>query len=415
MKKSLSELRAIRDTLAADAQKINDGYPANSRMPIATSQELDAILNKIDAVDHEISAKNNTAQGAAADGWRVDGGDVKVLRTPADIRSHYAGVKTAAGAFGASGDTELRLDDFVRGVAGMKTTNSVQAALSTGTDTAGGYTVPFILMPNILEALVPASSLMLAGAGMVPLEMGGKNYTTAAVSAIPTAAWRAESGSVIESDPTFRAVVATPRSLAFYFKMSRELLADAQNMSAALTTAIAQAFAKELDRAGLRGSGTAPEPRGVLNTPGIQSVANGANGAALASYVNFLSAQQAVMQADAPIPTAAIMSPRSLMTLAGLKDTTNQPLLKPQMLEQMRMLSSSQIPNNLTVGTSTDCSEIYLGDFTKMVFMMREQMAIQTVGEQFATTGQIGFVCHMRVDVAVMYPAALSVITGVRP
>ena len=42
-------------------------------------------------------------------------------------------------------------------------------------------------------------------------------------------------------------------------------------------------------------------------------------------------------------------------------------------------------------------------------------MAIQTVSEQFATTGQIGFVCHMRVDVAVMYPAALSVITGVRP
>lgn len=415
MKKSLSELRAIRDTLAANAQKINDSYPANTRMPVSISQELDTILNSIDATDREISAKNSSAQGAVADGWRVDGGDVKVLRTPADIRSHYAGMKNAAGAFSASGDTELRLDDFLRGVAGMKTTSAVQAALSTGTDTAGGHTVPFILMPNILEALVPASSLMLAGAGMVPLEVGGKNYTTAAVNAIPTAAWRAESGNVPESDPTFRAVVATPRSLAFYFKLSRELLADAQNMSSALTIAIAQAFAKELDRAGLRGSGTAPEPRGVLNTPSIQSVTNGANGAALASYANFLSAYQAVMQADAPIPTAAIMSPRSLITLAGLKDTTNQPLLKPQMLEQMQMLTSSQIPNNLTVGTSTDCSEIYVGDFTKMVFMMREQMAIQTVSEQFATTGQIGFVCHMRVDVAVMYPAALSVITGVRP
>ena len=105
VKKSLSELRAVRETLAAEAQKINDGYPTNSRMPIAISQELDTILNKIDATDREINTKYSTAQGALQDGWRVDGGDVKVLRTPADIRGHYAGMKNAAGAFSASGDT----------------------------------------------------------------------------------------------------------------------------------------------------------------------------------------------------------------------------------------------------------------------------------------------------------------------
>lgn len=415
MKKPLSELRTARDDLAAEAKKINDAYPANSRMPQAISDQLDGILNKIDATDREIGANHEANQAAGADRWRVDGGDVKVLRTSADIRKHYAGMKNAAGAFGGPNDNELQLDDFMRGVAGMKTTSAVQASLSVGTDTAGGYAVPLILMPNILDAMVPASSLLQAGAGIVPLDIGGKNFTTAAVSSIPTAAWRVENGPVAESDPTFRAVVATPRSLAFYFKVSRELLADAQNMTAAFTTAIAQAFAKEIDRAGLRGSGTAPEPRGVLNTPGIQTVTNGTNGASLASYANFLSAHQALLQVDSPMPTAAIMSPRSQITLAGLKDTTNQPLMMPQMLQPMRMITSSQIPNNLTVGTSTDCSEIYVGDFTKMVFMMREQMTIMSLGEQFATNGQVGFVCHMRADVAVMYPAALSVITGVRP
>ena len=39
------------------------------------------------------------------------------------------------------------------------------------------------------------------------------------------------------------------------------------------------------------------------------------------------------------------------------------------MLEQMQLLATSQIPNTLTVGTSTDCSEIYIGDFSKMALM----------------------------------------------
>ena len=114
-------------------------------------------------------------------------------------------------------------------------------------------------MPGILSAMAPVSSLMQAGVGILPLEDGAKTYTTAAVNTIPTAAWRAEAGTVATSDPAFRAVVATPRSLAFQFKISRELLADGQNIKEALNNAIAQAFAKELDRAGLRGSGTAPE------------------------------------------------------------------------------------------------------------------------------------------------------------
>ena len=70
---------------------------------------------------------------------------------------------------------------------------------------------------------------------------------------IPTAAWRAEAGAVSESDPAFRGVVMVPRSLAFRFKVSRELLADGVGIEDALKVAIAQAFAKELDRVALRG------------------------------------------------------------------------------------------------------------------------------------------------------------------
>ena len=140
----------------------------------------------------------------------------------------------------------------------------------------------------------------------------------------------------------------------------------------------------------------------------------GANGASLAGYANLLAATQAILQADAPAPTAAIMSPRSLVKLAGLVDTLGQPIEKPSMVENWKLISTSQIPNALTVGTSSDCSEIYVGDFTKVHFMMREQMSIQLLHELYASTGQIAFVCHVRADIAVMYPKAFAIVTGVR-
>ena len=404
----LAELRHEHDQISARTKELLEQYPGN-KWGAAQSNEWDSLMSRAGEVHAEITAVQAANEQAGRDWTNEAGGTVKVLRNAADFRAHYANKPGTAGR-----GEQIQISDFLRGVAGMKTSAGVSAALSVGTDSSGGFAVPSLVMPQILEALVPASSLLSAGAGIVPLTEGAKQYTTAAVDNIPAAAWRLESGNLAESAPTFRAVVAAPKSLAFYFKASRELLADAANMDAALNVAIAQAFAKELDRAGLRGTGTNPEPRGILTTSGVKAVSNGVNGAALAGYGNFFTGAQELLAANAPMPTAAIMSPRSLVKLGGLTDTTGQPLRRPEMLSGMTMLSTSAVPNNLTVGTSTDCSEIYIGDFTKLAFMMREQVSIQVAKEAFATTGEIGFVCHVRADVVLTHPACFAVVTGVR-
>lgn len=330
-----------------------------------------------------------------------------VLRNQADFDSHFQ-------TRGNHEDQNFDISDFLKGVANLRTSPDVKNALSTGTGSAGGYTVPSFLMPGVLAALVPASSLLQAGAGVVMLDEGASTYTYAATDTVPTAAWRAESAALAESDPAFRTVVATPRSLSFMFKVSRELLADGQGLVEAINQAIAQSFAKALDYAGLRGTGTAPMPRGILNTTGVQAVSNGANGASLTGYGNFFSAAQLILAANAPMPTAAIMSPRSLVKLGGLVDTTNQPLRVPTMLENVRLIATSQIPDNLTVGTSTDASEIYVGDFSSVHFALREAVSVQLLTELHAGTGQVAFACHCRADVVLTYPTAIAVITGVK-
>lgn len=346
---------------------------------------------------------------AGGDAYIVNGRPVRVMRTAKDFRAHY-GARSVAGE-------EFGLADFMRGVAGLQTTTAVRNALSVGTDSAGGYSVPSLVMPEILEALAPASSVLTAGAGILPLVDGAKTFTMVRVDTIPTAGWRSEAGNVSTSDPAFGAVVATPRSLAFQFKVSRELLMDGVGIEQALARVIAQAFAKEMDRVALRGSGTAPEPRGILNTTNVNAVTNGANGTALATikWSNLLDGIKAVMNYDAPMPTAAIMAPRTLTGFAGLADSTGQPLMQPDLLRGVRFLGTSQIPVNLTVGTSSDCTELYLGDFTKALYAMREQVSLQKLSELYAGTGEIGFVGHARVDVMVQYPRAFAVATGIRP
>ena len=234
--------------------------------------------------------------------------------------------------------------------------------------------------------------------------MSAKAFNWAAIDTLPTAAWRAEAGAVAESDPTFRQVATTPRSLSFYFKVSRELLADAVNMEEALNFAIAQAFGKELDRTALRGSGSAPEPAGILNTTNVGSVTNGANGATQSSlrWANLHSAVQTILSYDAPMPTAAIMAPRTLVGYSALADSTNQPLARPEALKNMQFIATSQLPVSLSVGTSSDCSEVFVGDFRQAAVVLREAPNIMLANELHALTGQVGFVCHVRADIAVL-------------
>jgi HK97 family phage major capsid protein len=388
----------------------------------ALMKGLDKIEAKINVETAELrdrvlalEQKGHLPAGNLADtatGVPVPAGGLTLLRTAKDFRAHYS--KKAGLGEGGKGVT---LADFMRGVAGMRTSEAATKALAVGTDSAGGYSVPSLVMPGIMDAMVARSATVAAGAGFAPMDTGGKTLTTAVIDTVPQPAWRAENGAVAESEPAFRGVVTSPRSLSVMFKISRELLADAPNVEEALNVAIGAAYAKALDLAALRGSGTAPEPRGILNTTNVNAVGNGANGASLATtaYANFASAVQLILEDDAPMPTAAIMSPRSLVVLGGLLDTTNQPRQRPQMLAQMPFFATSQVPNNLTVGTSTDCSEIYVGDFTQMVYVQRENLSIELLRERYAENGQLAFMCHARVDVAVLYPKAFAVVTGVRP
>ncbi|MFY8121207.1 MAG: phage major capsid protein, partial [Burkholderiaceae bacterium] len=316
------------------------------------------------------------------------------------LANAHGRASTVDGGFTA-GDREASFRDFLCAVANMRSTEWGRKALSVNIGSAGGFDVPVVLLPGLLEALFAQSSLLQAGVRIVPFAENAKEFQIAAVNTLPTAGWRSESGTVVESDPAFRQVTVIPRSLSFRFKASRELLQDARNLSeGAIQNIASQAMGVAQDLAGLRGSGTAPTPRGLLNQAGITTVSNGTNGASLSTirYGNLLTAYQNILAANAGTPTAAIMAPRTLVGFAGLAATDNQPLQRPQLLQEMRFLPTTQIPVNLTVGTSNDCSEIYVGDFSRAFWAMREDVNVMASPDTAAATGEVEFFVHARMD-----------------
>ncbi|MFE2558893.1 phage major capsid protein [Streptomyces sp. NPDC059352] len=335
-------------------------------------------------------------------------------------RQHLGKGESFAGWLKANGksdaDTEgLHFGRFIKGaVTGdWRDAPAERKAMSEGTLTAGGHTVPTPLASQFIDLVRNQMVVARAGATFVP--MTANTLKVPRLTGEGSPAWRNENALIVDSDLSFDAVTFTARSMARMVKLSRELFEDSDPSAAdIIANSFAQQIALELDRVALRGSGTAPEPRGVLNQAGVTLTAHGANGAAITNYDFWLDSVGAVRNANFE-PNAQIQAPRSETSLSKLKEaTTNAYLSPPAGLAPIPRLNTKQIPTNLTVGTSLDCSEVYTGDWRMLGIGIRTGFEIEFLKERFADNLQIGVLAHLRADIQLFHPEAFVVDTGVR-
>jgi HK97 family phage major capsid protein len=293
-------------------------------------------------------------------------------------------------------------------------TETERRALSEGTDSAGGYTVPTVLASEFIDKLRAATVVFQAGARTVP--MTSDNLAIARVTGDPTVAWTAENAEITASDPTFDAVTLAPKKLTCLVKVSRELLEDSVNISAALEAAIVGSMSVELDRALLFGSGSSNEPTGLFNISGINSSSMGTNGATPADYDELIDAIYQVQLDNGADPKVFIMHPRTNMTYATLKDANGNPMVEPKMTAEVRRLLTTAVPITQTQGTATGvCSTVLTGDFSKMLVGMRVGLELRLLNERYAEFDQVGFIARLRADVAVENPVHFCKLIGIKP
>jgi HK97 family phage major capsid protein len=256
---------------------------------------------------------------------------------------------------------------------------------------------------------------MQAGARTVP--MTSQTLAIARLASDPGSNWKAENASVTEgADPTFERVTLTAQTLISFIRTSRELLEDAVNMSDVLRSAFAKALALKLDLAALYGSGVSPVPKGVKNQSGIATISMGTNGAQLTNYDPFVDQAATLWGKNFDTPNAFIMAPRTRQTVGKLKDTTNQPLQAPSEIAGVPRYDTTQVPINLTQGTSNVASDLFGGRWENLLIGVRHDVTIEVLQERYAADNfQVGFVAHLRADVQVAHPEAFAVTVGIIP
>jgi HK97 family phage major capsid protein len=307
----------------------------------------------------------------------------------------------------------LSFDRYLRGLATADWTGAPhERALAEATVGAGGALVPAPLSARVIDLARNRTVVFRAGAQTVP--MTSQTLALARLTSEGTPAWKSENATITAADMVFDRVTFTARTLVRLITLSVELFEDADPSSEdVIANAFAGQMAVELDRVALLGTGTPPEPRGVLNQSGITSTAHGAAGTVISNYDWWLDAIGAVRAAGFE-PNAHIQAPRSSTSLSKLKEaTTNAYMTPPAGL--LPMLTTKSIPINLIVGASTDTSLIFTADWSNLLVGIRTDFRLRFLGERYlADNLQYAFLAYLRADVQLAQPTAFAVNTGVR-
>ena len=305
-----------------------------------------------------------------------------------------------------TGMHDLGIGNLCRAMVSGPQNDTEKRALAEGSDATGGFNVPAITSNQLIDALRANLVVNAAGARIIPLSTD--STTIAKIASDPVAAFRAEAGAIAESDPTFSAITFTARSLAVMVKASRELLDDSLNINEAMQGVLSKALAAKVDQVALEGSGVAPEPTGLRLQSGI---GNTTLGAALTSYAPFVAARTGILSANGGLISAIVLHPRDEGTLAGLLDSTNQPLNAPPAIAGIPMLTTSAI--QIDAGSSNNESNAYVGNFSNLLIGLRNDVRVEVLRERFATTHEYAFVAHCRFDIAISHAASFHKISGI--
>lgn len=281
-----------------------------------------------------------------------------------------------------------------------------QRDLSAVTAAAGGRLVATENM-SFIEILRARSVAMQMGATRMSGLVG--NVTVPSQTGAATASWLAnETTAASESDQTFGQMALSPKNVAAYTEISRQLMLQASPSAEQIVmNDLASVVALAVDSAAINGSGASGQPLGIVGTAGIGSV----TGTSLA-YAGILEFQTDVLAANAlvnPGTAGYVTTPAVAALLAARSRFTNTdtPLWQGGLLDGtvagFRAMSSTQIA----------ASRMLFGDFSQLVVGEWGTLELDVNPYANFAAGITGIRAFYTVDVGVRYAAAFSYSTAI--
>ena len=369
-----------------------------TRLILATAFPHDEAVRKICGFEMECArAAADKREDVRADRAGAFTIPVDVLSQPLDMR-----------AGDAAQITQLLMKRLVR--SGM--VGNQQRDLVVGTPTAGGNLVATeLLSSSFIDILVNVMRVMSMGATMLTDLQG--NIAIPRATAGSTGYWVAESGAPTESQQAFDQVALTPKTAGAFVDYSRRLLLQSSiAVEAFVRMDIARTIALMIDLAAINGSGASNQPRGVLNTVGIGSVAGGTNGLA-PTWDHIVDLESQVANANVDIGSLAYLTNAKvrgkLKRTQVFSGTNGERIWREGILNDTRAEVSNQVPSNLTKGTSVGvCSAIAYGRWSDLLIALWGGLDIMMDPYTGSTSGTRRVIALQDVDVSVRYPVSFS-------
>lgn len=299
------------------------------------------------------------------------------------------------------------------------------SAYNVGTPAAGGNLVPTELKSDSFIELLRNNSMVMR---LGPTLMRGLrgNVEIPRQTGASSVFWLAEDGKPSVSSATFEKVALRPKTVGALSNISRNMLMQSSiEMEGFVRAELAKSMALGIDLAALCGSGANNQPLGIANTPEICSVVGGENGAAL-TFDHLIEMETMVANENADVRNMYYLcNAATIGYLKKIKDANNNYIWKP-VTEAVRngipgdvngypVARSNQVRRNLTKGTSTDCTEIFFGNWADLLIGEWGYLEIDT--NRYGDTWKSGGVeikAMQSLDIAVRHPESFCIFSDAR-
>jgi HK97 family phage major capsid protein/HK97 family phage prohead protease len=229
-----------------------------------------------------------------------------------------------------------------------------------------------------------------------------------------TFAWLAEQGNTTGSNQTTDKVNMTPKTVGARTVISRKLRQQASlDVEAWVMDDLNRQLAIEMEAAIINGSGGANQPRGILNTVGIGSVAGGANGLA-PTWAHIVSLETQVSIANADVDSMAYVT--NAKVRGQLKNTSRVSGQNGFIwdggttpLNGYGAAVTNLVPANLVKGTSgANCSAIIFGNFRDVIVGMWGGLDMLVNPYISGDNGDVSIRVLQDMDVALRHPESIA-------
>lgn len=343
-----------------------------------------------------------------------------------DPKRHQTGVKQRGGSRGFGTPLKGLTARKVIADGLIAIANADQKALKSL-----GYTVGqqggWLVNREVSEELIPfyyASAVtQQAGARIVPMNgFEVLDYNTQITGA--TAYWGGEGQTTTDGSPTYGRVQLSLREAIAEVTIANRLLKNSSvSLEQEINEDLQKAISLLLDLSALRGSGGKPtgssgrEFQGILNVSGVTKTTLGTGNGKSPQPKDFVDAWGRIEDANVPMSDkwGIVCAPRTHRFLRNTTDTTGQLIPDVRFTQGHPVYATTQIPTTQTVGTSSDCTEVYFGSWEHLYFGIGQDIEFVTDYSVNRKTRQVLIQAVMMADVCVSHPIAFQVLQGVRP